>query len=202
MKVVAINGSHRPGKSTSQLLQMTLGEFIAAGWEAELIELADRHIEFCLGCNACLLGKPCPLLSREDDDMREILDTLHKADAVIVGSPNYFENVSARMKNFFDRTRPAHLAGNTMAGKIAGAVATTGLNNFGIDTTVSTLHRFCEGHGWIVIGATQVVGSWEEGADESGRTRYRKSAALDPKARETALALAKSMMGVASRLAR
>lgn len=200
MKIVAINGSHRPGKSTSKLLQMALDDFAAQGWETELIELAHKEIDFCLGCNACLLKRPCPLYGRGNDQMNEIIDAINESDAVIVGSPNYFENVTARMKNFFDRTRPQHLAGNTMAGKISGIVCTTGLNNLGAEATKMTISKFCDGHGWITIGATQVVGSWDEGLDENGRTRYRKGAHLDPMAQKSVHHMTAQIMDLAKRI--
>ena len=98
MKVVGINGSHRAGKSTSKLLQRALSVFEGAGWETELVELSRLDIEFCAGCNSCLMGKPCPLLGREGDDAQAIFDSIAAANAVILASPNYFENVSARMK--------------------------------------------------------------------------------------------------------
>ena len=199
MKVVTINGSHRPKKSTSRLLQIALDDFARRGWETQLIELGRTNIEFCIGCNSCLKGKPCPLLSREGDEMQGILDAIEASDAIIVGSPNYFCNVTARMKNFMDRTRPPHLAGDIYAGKVAGVICTTGLNNAGADSTGATLQRFCSVHGWLMPKPSLVTATWDIGPDEDGRVRYRTSAADDPQALEKIHRMTKSMMELAEK---
>ncbi len=196
MKVVAINGSHRAGKSTSRLLQQGLATFEAAGWEVELVELAQENLEFCAGCNSCLVGKPCPLLGREGDDAQTIFDAIAAADVVILASPNYFENVSARMKCLMDRMRAVHLPKNAFAGKLAGVLVTTGLNNSGADQASSALARFCLAQGWV-LAAPAVVGTWEEGCDENGRAKYRRGADADPQAQMQAESLAKTIIALA-----
>ena len=40
MRILAINGSHRPGKGTAALLQAALDAAQGAGAETELVELA------------------------------------------------------------------------------------------------------------------------------------------------------------------
>ena len=55
MKILAINGSHRVGENTSKLLQMALDEAAALGAETEMVDLAELDIEFCAGCNKCLI---------------------------------------------------------------------------------------------------------------------------------------------------
>ena len=200
MKVVAINGSHRAGKSTSKLLQRALGAFEAAGWDVELVELAQKNFEFCAGCNSCLVGKPCPLLGREGDDGQAVFDAIEAADAVILASPNYFENVSARMKCLMDRMRAAHLPKNIFAGKVAGVLVTTGLNNSGADEASAGLTRFCVAQGWVLAGPA-TVGTWEEGCGEDGRTCYRRGADADPQAQNQVEALAKSIIALAEKLA-
>lgn len=59
MKAVAVNGSHRAGKSTSHLLRGVLDGLESRGWDVDLVELATLDIAYCRGCNACLLGKAC-----------------------------------------------------------------------------------------------------------------------------------------------
>ena len=201
MKVVAINGSHRAGKSTSKLLQRALAVFENEGWDVELVELAQKHLEFCAGCNSCLVGKPCPLLGREGDGGQAIFDAIDAADAVILASPNYFENVSARMKCLMDRMRAAHLPKNIFAGKAAGVLVTTGLNNSGADEASAALTRFCLAQGWVLAGPAKVVGTWEEGCGDDGRTRYRRGADTDPQAQKQVDALAESLIALAEKLA-
>ena len=93
----------------------------------ELVELSRLDIGFCIGCNRCLTGAGCTLA----DDMNDLYEKLRDADVVLLASPDYFGTVSARMKNFMDRTRPFHMVENVLAGKVGGALSTAGLNNCG-----------------------------------------------------------------------
>ncbi len=43
-----------------------------------------------------------------DDDMNKLHKKLLEADVIIIGSPNYYGNVSGLMKNFIDRTLPSY----------------------------------------------------------------------------------------------
>ena len=94
MNIVYISGSPRKNSNTDYLLKITLS--VAGG---HFIKLADYRIEPCKSCRACQkLGK-CVI----DDDMCNIIiPTLLKADAVVIGSPVYFNNVSAQTKAFID----------------------------------------------------------------------------------------------------
>lgn len=53
--------------------------------------------------------------------MNDLYVKLRDADVVLLASPDYFGTVSARMKNFMDRTRPFHMVENVLAGKVGGA---------------------------------------------------------------------------------
>lgn len=99
MKILAINGSHRVGQNTDILIDIALDAARQAGAETEVIELAECNIEFCAGCNRCLFKPECSI---KDDDMRMIKEKMLAADGILIASPNYFSNVTARMKNFFD----------------------------------------------------------------------------------------------------
>lgn len=138
MKIIAINGSHRPGRGTASLIEAALTEAREQGMETELVELTQCSIEYCSGCNRCLAQKTCSI----DDDITEISEKLRKADGIILASPNYCANVSARMKNFMDRTRFMHMVENQLKGKIGGIIATTGLSNCGGEEAVAAMQRW------------------------------------------------------------
>ena len=118
MKVLGINGSHRAGKGTAALLQAALdgaaeqGTALGVPVSGELVELSKLDIEFCIGCNRCLAQTSCTL----KDDMSDLYEKLRDADVVLLASPDYFGTVSARMKNFMDRTRPFHMVENVLTG--------------------------------------------------------------------------------------
>ena len=147
MKVLAINGSHRAGKGTAAMVEAALEELRAEGIETELVELSKCNIEYCIGCNRCL-GKPeCTV----KDDMQGLYEKMLEADGIILASPNYFANVTARMKCFMDRTRPLHMTANALKGKVGGIIATTGLSNCGGEETVSTMQRWFQIHEMLLI---------------------------------------------------
>lgn len=148
MKILAINGSHRAGKNVSEMLQIALNEAAARGAETELVELAELNIEYCVGCNRCLFKPECSI---KDDDMTELKQKMLEADAILLGSPNYFSNVSGRMKTFMDRTRPLHMVANALKGKVGGCVCMTGLDHCGAEQTVEVMERWFTTHEMNIV---------------------------------------------------
>lgn len=138
MKILAINGSHRPGKGTAALLQVALDAAAAKGAETELVELSRLDILYCSGCNSCMSKPCCPL----EDDMHDLVHKMLPADGIIFGSPDYFSGVTGRMKTFIDRTRPLHMVENALKGKVAGAVVTSGLTDCGGESTLAQLYGY------------------------------------------------------------
>lgn len=155
MKIIAINGSHRKGKNTANLLKMVLEE--AAGLDAstELLELTDYDIKLCTGCNKCLRQPQCAI----NDDMAVVGEKLLAADGILLGSPVYWANVSALMKNFMDRTRYLHMVQNQLAGKAGGAVTVAGLRNGGQETALIMMSNFLQAHGLYVVDARDPMGA-------------------------------------------
>jgi multimeric flavodoxin WrbA len=122
MKVVAINGSPRKGGNTRVMLEAVLEPLRKAGWETELVQLGGRTIQGCRACfqcwekkdNRCVFGK---------DAFNEVYEKIVAADAVVLGSPTYFADVSAEMKALIDRAGfVAMVNGCKLAGKIGAAV--------------------------------------------------------------------------------
>ena len=101
MKVLAICGSPRDG-NTEAMLKSVLTGAKSKGAAMELARLRGLKIEFCDGCGSCEKTGKCRIL----DEMQPLYKKTLEADALVLGSPNYFNNVSATMKNFFDRFNP------------------------------------------------------------------------------------------------
>ncbi|MBN2047460.1 MAG: flavodoxin family protein [Anaerolineaceae bacterium] len=107
MKVIAILGSARGNGNTARalnLLETSLRRQAAAAAEPlefERIELGKMTVEACRGCRVCFdRGESfCPI----DDDIPEIKQNMLDADAVIVASPVYVNDVSGLLKNWIDR---------------------------------------------------------------------------------------------------
>lgn len=141
MKILAINGSHRKGKNTAALLNTVLEETAVMGASTELLELSDYNIRFCAACNKCLRKSQYSIT----DDMAIIGEKLTTADGILLGSPVYWFNVTALMKNLMDRSRYLHMNKNLLAGKVGAAVTTAGLLQGGQETTLRILEYFLSG---------------------------------------------------------
>lgn len=203
MKILAINGSHRAGQNTATLLNLALEEAAALGAETELVELSQLDIQYCVGCNRCL-GKPMCSLS---DDMDKLKEKMLGADAIILGSPDYFSNVTARTKCFIDRTRPLHMTSNQLKGKVGGYLTMSGLDNCGAEATNQVLNTFFATHEMIVVHprpegpviGSSVTGSLMAGMKE-GKPRWRRTVEEDPIAVPMARQLGHDVAELAARL--
>lgn len=122
MKAIAINGSPRPGGNTEILLKRVLEPLEAAGWNTEYLKVGGRPVRGCMACFKCFEKKDmrCAI---EQDTMNEFLEKIYEADAVILGSPTYFTDVSTEMKALLDRAGMVALANDgALKGKIGTAV--------------------------------------------------------------------------------
>lgn len=68
----------------------------------EYVTLSDYRLEFCRGCLQCFDKGEEYCTLRDDRDV--LLGKMEQSDGVILATPNYAWHVSARMKNFLDRT--------------------------------------------------------------------------------------------------
>lgn len=103
-KIVALNGSYRRGGITAQALAEAVAGAREAGAEVAVIELLDKHIEFCTNCRACAQAPgdkrgSCVI----NDDMTAILDQVDAADGLILAAPVNFFNVTAITRRFMER---------------------------------------------------------------------------------------------------
>ena len=120
MKVLAINGSPRKNGNTAQLLQEALAPLQAAGWQTELVQLGGKKIQGCRGCGKCaeLKNGRCVF---DNDLLNELLQKMLAADAMILGTPCYFTDMSAELKALVDRAGyVAYVNGGLFQGKIGG----------------------------------------------------------------------------------
>jgi len=107
MNVLVLNGS--PKGETSNSMKLTHAFLEGAGYNnAEIIDVSELSINYCLGCFGCWGHTPgkCVIL---DDDMPEMLEKLIKADVVIWSFPLYYANVPGPLKTFIDKQLPLNL---------------------------------------------------------------------------------------------
>jgi len=123
MKVVAINGSPRKNGNTRLLLEAVLEPLAKAGWETEYVQIGGKTIQGCRACFKCWETKDNRCIFGGKDVFNEAFAKVLEADAVILGSPTYFADVSTEMKAFIDRAGFVAMAnGCKLAGKVGAAV--------------------------------------------------------------------------------
>jgi multimeric flavodoxin WrbA len=124
MYVVAINGSPRKDGNTGILLQKALAPLAASGWETEFIQLGAKKIKGCIACYKCFEKKD-HTCAMKNDIFNDVFEKILRADAIILGTPTYFTDVSAELKALIDRAGLVAIANDrALAGKIgAGVVA-------------------------------------------------------------------------------
>ncbi|MFV0439266.1 MAG: flavodoxin family protein [Desulfopila sp.] len=123
MYVVAINGSPRKGGNTEVLLNGVLAPLAQAGWQTELIQLGGKAIRGCLACGKCHERRNMQCVV-DNDIFNELMAKMVRADAIVLGSPTYFADVTAEMKALLDRAGFVAIANDrAFRGKIGAAVA-------------------------------------------------------------------------------
>ena len=104
MKLIAVCGSARKQGNTAKMLHQVIEGAQSAGAETEYVNLFDLHYMDCISCYACKLkgGKSyahCTL----HDELKPLLERIEKSDALVLGSPVYYGNLSGQMRSFTDR---------------------------------------------------------------------------------------------------
>ncbi len=123
MLALAINGSPRKGGNTETLLNHVLAPIKKAGWETEMIQIGGKPLRGCIACTQCFKRKDNRCALNDDAFNDGIFPRMLAADAVILGSPTYFTDVTAEMKALIDRGGFVSMAnGNPFAGKIGASV--------------------------------------------------------------------------------
>lgn len=101
MKILGICGSSRKHGNTASIIRRVLEGAKSANEaaETELIFLNDYDLKSCTGCEGCAKSFSCVIR----DDYASIIEKFDEADAIVIGSPTYWYNVTGQMKLFIDR---------------------------------------------------------------------------------------------------
>lgn len=155
MKVIGINGSARKDGNTTILIQTVFEKLRENEIETELIQLPELHIEPCKMCEGgkclgCLEKGTCIFTN---DDFHTIFEKIKRADGLILGSPVYGADITAKMKTFIDRLGIASLGNPHVLQRKPGA-AVTAVRRAGGMTAVDTLNHFMLFREMIVVGST------------------------------------------------
>jgi len=102
--ILAINGSPRKNWNTATLLGHALRGAESEGAETGLVHLYDLEFRGCTSCFACKLkGGPSYGRCAVEDDLTPLLESIHGADALVLGSPIYLGAATGEMRSFLER---------------------------------------------------------------------------------------------------
>ena len=99
--IIAVNGSPRAGGNTAHMLQTVLDVCASAGHQTELYQAGGRTVHGCKSCGGCgsHIGR-----CATDDWINELYPKMMTADAILLGSPTYFSDLTPELKAVIDRT--------------------------------------------------------------------------------------------------
>lgn len=104
MKILVLNGSPRPTGSVSSLLRDVADAAEAGGAEVRWVDAYRQQVAPCSGCMRCRATGRCCL---PEDDGHRVGQAIREADALVVGSPVHWANISSPLKALLDRNVPA-----------------------------------------------------------------------------------------------
>lgn len=103
MKAIAINGSPRKGWNTEKLLNEALKGAASAGAETKMFHLYDLNYRGCISCFGCKRKGHETHRCIVKDGLTPVLDELFESDAVFLGTPIYFGDLSGQMVCLIER---------------------------------------------------------------------------------------------------
>jgi len=99
IRILGLSGATRTYGNTAILLNEALNGAEKNGAYVEVLNLYDFNIKPCHGCLNCVLYGKC----KNNDDFEELMKILTGYDGIIVGSPNYSNNITSIFKQMSDR---------------------------------------------------------------------------------------------------
>ena len=99
MKVLGVIGSPRRRGNTAALVERVLDGGRESGAETEAVYLSEIDLNPCLACESCKKTSRCV----QRDGMQDVYEKIAGSRALVLGSPVYFDQVSAQAKMFIDR---------------------------------------------------------------------------------------------------
>jgi multimeric flavodoxin WrbA len=99
LKIIAFNGSPRPGGNTELLMNEAMKPLRDAGHDLRVFKLNTMNIKPCQDCGGCVTTGICI----QKDEMQEVFDAIREADRIILASPIFFFGLSAQAKAMIDR---------------------------------------------------------------------------------------------------
>lgn len=158
-KVVIFNGSPRKNGCTAKLLTEIRKGAESQGSQIVTFDLNDPGIKGCQGCYYCRRNDGCAT----EDYLQPMYQEIIEADAIVVGSPIYYHQISGQVKTWLDRTFPM-VAGSKFEprhpGKKLVTVFSQGNPNKDLFAEgINFLNNILQSYGWELIDSILCFGS-------------------------------------------
>lgn len=119
-KIVLVNGSARKRGNTAIMLESIKAGAESKGAEVKIVNLFDLDYKGCSACYACKLvnGRSyghCTV----NDDLKPLFQEIEESDALVLGSPIYWSNLSGQMRSFMERLFFQYLVYSEQYGSVA-----------------------------------------------------------------------------------
>ena len=142
MKALGVCGSPRIRGNTETILSIVLKELEILGVGVEMVNVCRMDVKPCTSCRTCVKTGKCSI----DDDMaRVIVPKLLSTDILVLATPVYFNNVSACMKAFIDRTWSLR---GRLRNKVGGGMVVG--RGYGLELALVAIHSFMLKHEMII----------------------------------------------------
>lgn len=119
--VLLVNGSPKSDRKTAAALGIMEAVFAENGVKTEYFQLGTQPVRGCIDCHGCDTTGHCQF---SDDSCNSLIDSFHRVDGIVIGTPVYFASANGALCALLDRAFYAMKNAKALpVGKPAAAVA-------------------------------------------------------------------------------
>lgn len=169
-KILILSGSPRLKGNSSILCDEFARGAREAGHEVEKINVVQKKVSGCLGCNACMKNDG---ICVQKDDMAEIREKMIAADVIVLASPIYYYSICAQLKTVLDR---CYAFGDSLRGKTFYYIITCAAPTEDYaETMLAALNGFINCISEAKAGGTVIACDTQDAGDVKGREAMVKA---------------------------
>lgn len=161
-------------------IETMAGEIAAGAREIPGVEVTIKQVPETMPEDArraahMKVGQPAPVASPEE---------LADYDAIIVGTPTRFGNMTGQMRTFFDQTGGLWARG-ALLGKVGSVFVSTATQGGGQESTILSVMTTLLHHGMIIVGASYGATELSDVSEIRGGSPYGAGTIAGPKGDRT-----------------
>ena len=104
-KIIIIDGGPRKTFNTASMLQKFAegASAVSDTIDVKTVRLYGLNYKGCMSCMACKIKGKATTVCKFKDALTPILEEIAEADGLVLGSPNYFGEITGQMRAFLER---------------------------------------------------------------------------------------------------